>query len=94
MNNVIFNHINNTIQSLEEVLRLNLTNDSESRRSVEQLLLEVKWTNCLQNLIDALNFHSLRNFSLKLELESDDNDKCYHNQHGYKVNENRQGVLN
>jgi hypothetical protein len=94
MNNVIFNHLNNAIQSLE-ILQLNLTYDSESRSSVEQLLLEVKWTNCLQNLIDVVNFHPLRNFSLKLELECDDNDKYHHHiQHRYKLNENRHGNLN
>ena len=94
MNNVIFNHLNNAIQSLE-ILMLNLTYDSESRSSVEQLLLEVKWTNCLQNLIDVLNFHPLRNFSLKLELECDDNDNCHHHyQLSNKIRENQQGDLN
>jgi hypothetical protein len=65
MNKVIFNHINNAIRSLEEALQITVAPNSESRSSAEQLPLEVKWTNFLQNLVDILNFYSLRNFSLR-----------------------------
>lgn len=93
MNNVFFNHINNAIRSLEEALQLTVASDSESRSSAEQLLLEVRWTNFLQNLVDILNFYSLRNFSLKLQMDCDDSDNC-HDQHSSKISEIDKGVLN
>ena len=75
MNNAIISHINNAIQSLEEAIRFTITRNSKS--SVEQLLIEVKWINCLQDLIDVINFHILKNFSLKLKLDCDDTDNCH-----------------
>jgi hypothetical protein len=41
---------------------------------VEQINLENEWTEFVKNLVGYGNKHYLRNFSLKLEVEVDDDD--------------------
>jgi hypothetical protein len=41
---------------------------------VEQLNLETRWTDHIQNQVDFGNKHYLRNFSLRLEMEVEDDD--------------------
>jgi hypothetical protein len=44
---------------------------------VEQIVLETEWTTYVQKTVDFGNRHYLRNFSLRLEMD-DDNDKLRH----------------
>jgi hypothetical protein len=37
--------------------------------AVEQIIIEVEWTDYLQSLLDFANKHYFRNFSLRLEME-------------------------
>jgi hypothetical protein len=62
--------INSTIESIQQVL----IQDLQVRTSAEQLLLEAKCTNCIQGLVEIANVRILKNFSLKVEMECDDND--------------------
>jgi hypothetical protein len=41
---------------------------------VEQLNLETWWTDFIQNQVDFGNKHFLKNFSLRLEMEVEDDD--------------------
>jgi len=45
------------------------------RTGVEQLNLETWWTDFIQNQVDFGNKHYLRNFSLRLEMEVNDDTK-------------------
>ena len=40
--------------------------------AVDQIVLETKWIDYLQNLVDFGNRNYLKNFSLKLEMEYDE----------------------
>ena len=41
---------------------------------VDQIVLETRWTDHMQNLVDFGNQNYLKNFSLKLVMEYDDNN--------------------
>lgn len=48
--------------------------DIRKRTEVEQLNLETWWTDFIQNQVDFGNKHYLRNFSLRLEMEVNDDN--------------------
>ena len=86
MNNSIPDNINSAI----EVIRLNL----QSQSSIERLLLEVECTGCIQRLVDIVNKQVLRNFTFKLQMDHDDDDKCHQlNQHGHDSSKKNQVVF-
>jgi hypothetical protein len=40
--------------------------------TVQQLIVETEWTNCLQDLVEFGNKRLLRSFSLRLEMDDDE----------------------
>jgi hypothetical protein len=66
---------NEILSNLEDKSFHRTATDIRKRTEVEQLNLETQWTDFLQSLVDFGNKHYLRNFSLRLEMEvNDDND--------------------
>jgi hypothetical protein len=53
--------------------------DIRKRTEVQQLNLETQWTDYIQNQVDFGNKHYLRNFSLRLEMEVNDDQCAYQN---------------
>jgi hypothetical protein len=91
MSNSSSDDLNCAIESLEQVIRQNL----QDQCSVERLLIETQCTNCLQRLIDFVNAFVLKNFSLRLQMDCDDSDKCHlHSHYSYDRSEVLQGLLN
>jgi hypothetical protein len=70
MSNSTPNHIR--ITGLQKYLRRLHREDIQSKNSVEQLLLEVELTDFIQNLINFLNTHFLKNFSFRLQMDCDE----------------------
>jgi hypothetical protein len=66
------NSISADINSAMEFLRRFAREDLQTQDSTKQLLLEVKCTNSLQMLIDIVNTRILRSFSLRLQMECND----------------------
>lgn len=77
MSNSTSDDINSAIESLEQAVR----QDIQDQGCIERLLIETQCTNCLQRLIDNLNGLVLKNFSLRLQMDCDDSDKCHLHSH-------------
>jgi hypothetical protein len=77
MSNSTSDDINSAIESLEQAVIQNI----QDQGCIERLLIETKCTNCLQRLIDILNGLVLKNFTLRLQMDCDDTDKCHLRSH-------------
>lgn len=62
------------LSDLENKVFHKAANAIRNRTEVEQLNLETRWTDYIQNQLDFGNKHYLRNFSLRLQMEVNEQD--------------------